>query len=185
MRIIPKHIRDIAAGHAALRRVKREFGNDLAAVFVDYAQLVRGQGKSRYEQMTDVSIGLKTIAGMLECPVIALVQLDRNIGERENRRPQLSDIKETGQFENDADQVVFCHREEYWLERAGPKPGRDGKISADARADWEADLAAARNLMEIIVRKNRHGRLATATAGFHAPTNRFWTLEHQTPMEDF
>lgn len=185
MRIVPKHIRDIAAGHAALRRVKREFGNDLAAVFVDYAQLIRGVGKSRYEQMTDVSISLKTIAGMLECPVVALVQLDRSIGDRDNKRPQLSDIKETGQFENDADQVIFCHREEYWLERGGPKPGRDGKISVDAQADWEADLKASRNLMEVLVRKNRHGGLANASVGFHAPTCRFWALEHTTQREDF
>lgn len=185
MRIVPKHIRDIAAGHAALRRVKREFGNDLSAVFVDYAQLIRGVGKSRYEQMTDVSISLKTIAGMLECPVVALVQLDRSIGDRDNKRPQLSDIKETGQFENDADQVIFCHREEYWLERGGPKPGRDGKISVDAQADWEADLKASRNLMEVLVRKNRHGGLANASVGFHAPTCRFWALEHSTQQEDF
>jgi replicative DNA helicase len=183
MRIIPKHIRDIAAGHAAMRRVKRELGGKLDLAIVDYAQLIRGTGKSRFEQMTEVSIGLKTLAGMLECPLIALVQLSRTIGERDDKRPQLSDIKETGQFENDADQVVFCHREGYWLDREGPKLDKSGQISDGARNDWEADRSAVKNQMEIIVRKNRHGRLSTATIGFHDATNRFWDLNGEDDRE--
>lgn len=186
MRIIPKHIRDIAAIHSAARRAKRELNSaGLHLLVVDYAQLVRGTGKGRYEQMTEVSIALKGLAGMLECPVIGLVQLSRDIGHRDDKRPQLSDIKETGQFENDADQVVFCHREEYWLERAGPRPDAKGNISESARLDWEADLSASRNKMELIVRKNRHGKLATAEIGFHAPTNRFWPLGGRDTMEEF
>lgn len=176
LRIIPKHIRDIAAGHAAMRRSKRELGNKLDLAVIDYAQLIRGKGMGATEQMREVSIGIKTLAGMLECPVIALVQLSRNIGSRDDKRPQLYDIKETGQFENDADQVVFCHREGYWLEREGPKLDRTGQITDSARTDWEADLAGVKNVMEIIVRKNRHGRLATAQVGFHDATNRFWDL---------
>ena len=183
MRIVPKHIRDLAAGHAAMRRIKREFAGQLSLVIVDYAQLVRGQGKSRFEQMTDVSIGLKALAGLLECPVIGLVQLSRDIGQRDDKRPQLTDIKETGQFENDADQVVFCHREGYWLERQGPKAGKDGTVSEQSRIEHEADLKAMRNVMELIVRKNRHGRLATCQVGFHDATNRFWTLGHDTQSE--
>lgn len=186
LRIVPKHVRDLAAGHAALRRVKREFGGVLDLVVVDYAQLVRGMGKSRFEQMTEVSIGLKAMAGMLGCPLIGLVQLSRSIGERDDKRPQLSDIKETGQFENDADQVVFCHREGYWMERQGPKADRGGNITDDAKLQWEADLRAVKNVMEIIVRKNRHGRLATAQVGFHAPENRFWRLgQHDDVSEGF
>ena len=111
------------------------------------------------------------------------MQLERTIGEREDRRPHLSDIKESGQFENDADQVVFCNREEYWLQRHGPK-ARQGVISTEARADWEADLAAARNKMELIVRKNRHGPLGMAEVGFHAPTNRFWALGDVDPTRE-
>lgn len=184
MRIVPRHIRDIAAGHAAFRRMKRDMGAlDLAVI--DYAQLVRGQGKSRFEQMTEVSIGIKTLAKLLECPVIALVQLSRDIGMRDDKRPQLSDIKETGQFENDADQVVFCHREAYWMERQGVKPGRDGKITEQAQLEFETDLAALKNVMQLIVRKNRHGRCATAEVGFHDATNRFWELQHNNRPEDF
>ncbi len=187
LRIVPKYIRDMPAGHAAMRRIKREFGGQLDLVVVDYAQLIRGMGKSRFEQMTDVSMGLKTLAGLLECPLIALVQLSRDIGMRDDKRPQLSDIKETGQFENDADQVVFCHREGYWMERQGAKPGKDGNVSREAQVQFEADLAAVKNVMEIIVRKNRHGRLATCQVGFHDATNRFWTLAHdtQSQMEGF
>lgn len=173
LRIIPKHIRDTAAIHAAVRRADREMGG-LDLVIVDYAQLVQGKGNSRYEQMTNVSIGLKLMSGLIGVPVVALVQLGRDIQARDDKRPQLSDIKETGQYENDADQVVFCHREAYYLERHGPKPNRSGEITVEARADWEAELARTRNIMELIVRKNRHGRLATAEIGFHAPTNRFW-----------
>ena len=187
IQIIPKNIRDVAAVHAAAERAKVELGDGtpLSLLVVDYAQLLRAEGKGRYEQMTNVSIGLKTIAGMLKIPVIALVQLDRKMGERDDRRPNLSDIKETGQFENDADVVVFCHREQYYLERQGPKVGKDGRISEDARADWEADMAAHKNRIELIVRKMRQGQLGVAEMGFHAPTNRFWNLgdSQQTDFE--
>jgi replicative DNA helicase len=175
LRIIPKHVRDVGAIHAAARRADREVGG-LSLVIVDYAQLVQGRGNGRYEQMTNVSIGLKLMAGLLGVPVIALVQVSRDMLLRDDKRPHLSDIKETGQFENDADQVLFCHREAYYLERQGPKANRNGDISAEARADWEADLARTRNVMELILRKNRHGPLGTVEVGFHAATNRFWEL---------
>jgi replicative DNA helicase len=183
VRIVPSHVRDMAAIHAAVIRARAELGEaGLGLVVVDYAQLIRGQGKTRFEQMTDVSIGLKSLAGLLQVPVIALVQIDRNIGERDDKRPQMTDIRESGQFENDADQVVFCFREEYYLKRGGPKPGRDGQITTDAVADWVAACDAAKNKMELIVRKNRHGGLGVATVGFHDATNRFWKIENQQDM---
>ena len=184
MRIIPRHVRDIPAIHSAVQKCGMSFDSGKADLLViDYAQLVRGSGKSRYEQMTEVSIGIKQMAGMLELPVIALCQLSRDIGHRDDKRPHLFDIKETGQFENDADFAVFCHREEYWLERQGPKANLKGDITEQAKIDWKADLEAVRNKMEIIVRKNRHGRLATAEVFFHAPTMRF--AELKTPEMDF
>lgn len=185
MRIVPKHIRDVPGIYAAAKRSGLDFRTGKPSlVVVDYAQLVRGQGKGRYEQMTDVSISLKHLGGLLECPVMALVQLSREIGTRDDKRPQLFDIKETGQFENDADQVAMCHREEYWLARQGPKQNKTGEITAQSKADWEADLAAVKNKMEILVRKNRHGRVAVAEVGFHDATNRFWVLG-QEQGEDF
>lgn len=176
MRIIPRHVRDIPAIHAAVDRAGNELRGNLSAVIVDYVQLIRGPGKDRYTQMTEVSIMLKHMAGMMGVPLIGLCQLSRNIGDRDDKRPQLSDIKETGQLENDADQVVFCHREEYWLSRQGPRPDKRGDITSDAQAEWQADLSACKNKMELIVRKNRHGPLAIAEVGFHDATNRFWEL---------
>lgn len=177
MRIIPKHVRDVPAIYAAAKRSALDSpSGKLSCLILDYAQLVRGQGKGRYEQMTDVSISLKHLGSMLECPVIALVQLSRDLGQRDDKRPHLFDIKETGQFENDADQVVMCHREEYWLSRQGPKPDKKGEITSAAKSDWEADLAAVKNRMELLVRKNRHGRIAVAEVGFDDATNRVWQL---------
>lgn len=188
MRIVPRHVRDIPAIDAACRKIRADLERakvPLSLVVVDYAQLVRGEGKTRYEQMTSVSIGLKTIAGLLEVPVIGLVQLSRDIGQRDHKRPMLTDIKETGQFENDADQAVFCHRESYWLERQGPKPNAKGDVTPEIEADWRADLARWRNKMELIVQKNRHGPIATAEVGFHDATNRFWSLGDEQAQEAF
>lgn len=186
MRIVPKHVRDVPAIYSATKRAGLDFkAGRPALVVVDYAQLVRGPGKSRYEQMTEVSIGLKQMAGMLDVPLIALCQLSRDIGSRDDKRPQLSDIKETGQFENDADQVVFCHREGYWLQRQGPKLDKNGQITDQARTEWQADISAVQNVMELIVRKNRHGRLATAEIGFHDATGRFWDLKERQPEIEF
>jgi replicative DNA helicase len=183
MEIIPKHVRDLPAIHAAARKVQRQMGN-LSLLVVDYAQLVRAPGKGRYEQMTDVSIGIKHMAGMLGVPVIALCQLSRDIGQRDDKRPQLSDIKESGQFENDADQVIFCHREGYWMQRQGPKLDKAGQVTDKARIEFEADLAAVKNVMELIVRKNRHGKLGIAQVGFHDATNRFWRLGERNDVDE-
>lgn len=177
--IIPKWIRDIGAGMSAAQRAKRAFGGQLDLLIVDYAQLIRGTGKTRFEQMTEVSISLKTMAGLLGCPIIALVQLARPDQNRADKRPHLSDIKESGQFENDADQALFVFREFYYLEREGPKVNRDGQVTTDARADFEAELARTRNLMQIFVRKNRHGTIGVAEIGCHVPTNQVWRLGHE------
>jgi replicative DNA helicase len=180
LRIVPRHVRDIPAIHSAVRRAGLDFKEGRPSlVIVDYAQLIKGPGKGRYEQMTEVSIGLKQLAVLLDVPVLVLCQLSRDIAQREDKRPQLSDIKESGQFENDADQVVFCHRESYWLQRQGPKPDKRGDVTEEAKAEWQADIAAVQNVMELIVRKNRHGRLATAEIGFHDATCRFWELKPQ------
>lgn len=187
MRIIPRHVRDVPGIHSACRRAGREMGEGapLSAVVVDYLQLVRSPGARPIDQMREVSIQTKHMAGMLGVPVIGLVQLSRDIAYRDDKRPKLSDIKETGQFENDADQVIFCHREDYWLQREGPKmDAKSGQITEAARVDFEADLRACRNKMELIVKKNRHGRLATAEVGFHDATNRFWDLRSDADQDD-
>lgn len=177
IRVIPKKYETIASIGAQCQRKMDDMPNGLGAVIIDYMQLVKGEGKSRYEMMTDVSINTKRLAGLLKVPVIGLVQLSRDLGERPNRRPMLTDIRESGQFEQDADQVVFCHREEYWLKRTGPKANKSGDIGDNERADWEAELHRWKNKIEFIVAKNRHGPTATAEMGVHMPTNKFWRLE--------
>ena len=182
MRTVPKHVRDIPAIYAAVRRSAAELGDlaPLSLVVVDYAQLVRATGANTYEKMREVADGLKSLAKMLEVPVLALVQLSRDIARRDDKRPQLWDIKESGQFENNADFAIFCHREHYWLEREGPEVDKSGKVTPDAQLDHEAALHASRNVLELYVHKNRHGPLGVAKVGFHAPTNRFWDLKDET-----
>ncbi len=177
IRIIPRRFTDMPSIMAQAARKGDDLGpQGLGVLIIDYLQLAKAEGRSRYEQMTEVSIRTKRMAGALGVPVIGLVQLSRDIGERDNKRPMLTDIRESGQFEQDADQVVFCHREEYWLKRMGPKVGKDGQVSDSAQADWEADVKRWERKIELIVAKNRHGPTATAEMGCHMPTNRFWRL---------
>ena len=177
MKIVPPHVRDIPAIYAAVNRAALDLpGGKPGAVILDYAQLVRSSAKGRYEQMTEVSVQIKQLARQLNCPVFPLVQLSRDIGKREDRRPHLYDIRDSGQFEQDADQAVFCHRESYWLERDGPRADKSGKLTEEARSEWAGQIERWKGKMEIIVRKNRHGRIGTAEVGFHEPTNRFWRL---------
>jgi replicative DNA helicase len=178
--IIPKRtkrIRDARSDLARLFDMNRDAPP--AMLVVDYAQIVEAEGRTRYEQMSSIPTQLKDLGGEFGIPVVALVQLDRNLGNRPDPRPQLSDIKESGQFENDADQAVFCHREEYWLMKRGPELSKDGTVTMDARADFEADMARHKNRMELIVRKNRHGPLASAEVGAHMPTNRIWSIQDE------
>lgn len=177
LKIVPPHIRDIPAIYAAVNRAALDLpGGKPGAVIIDYAQLIRSSAKGRYEQMTEISVQIKQLARQLNCPVFPLVQLSRDIGKREDRRPHLFDIRDSGQFEQDADQAIFCHREGYWLERDGPKADRSGKITDETRAEWAGGVDRWKSRMEIIVRKNRHGRIGIAEVGFHEPTNRFWRL---------
>lgn len=181
MEVIPRHVRSISALRSAVRRASLQLpGGKPALVVVDYAQLIEpdpGRKYSgRYEFMTDASVRLKDMAATFEVPVIALVQLNRDIGNRSDRRPQLTDIRESGQFEQDADQVIMCHRESYWLERLGPKPDKNGKITPESRAEWGSEIERWTGRMELFVRKNRHGRIGAAEVGFHEPTNRFWRI---------
>lgn len=177
IRIVPKNVRDVAGVHAATKKASLEFKDvPLKLLVVDYVQLLRAPGMNTTEQMRNVSVSVKALTSILGVPVIALCQLSREIGKRDDKRPQLSDIKESGQFENDADQVVFCHRPDYWLKREGPKPDARGRITVEAEADYAAEMQRSANKMQLIVRKNRHGPLGTAEVGFHDATNRFWPL---------
>ena len=141
----------IAAIRARARKLKRK--NNLGILFVDYLQLLRGSGKSdnRVLEISEITQGLKAIAKELNIPVIALSQLSRAVEQRDDKRPMLSDLRESGSIEQDADLVMFLYREEYYLKRKEPMPG-DSKYS-----EWQEQLDKAHNIAEILIAKHRNG----------------------------
>lgn len=158
---------DLGALFAGVKQAQR--AGNLGLLVVDYAQLLKSRAPNRYEQITEISIALKQLAGQLNIPVIALSQLSRAVEQREDKRPQLSDLRESGQLEQDADTVLFCYRDEYYLERE-----RGEATTADEIIAWEGAMEAARNKLEIIVAKQRQGQIGTAHLMFSAATNVIW-----------
>lgn len=161
----------IGAMTAGVREARKLLPKDKTPlVVVDYAQLLNSPAKTRYEQITEISIALKGMAMRLECPVLALSQLSRSLESREDKRPQLSDLRESGQLEQDADTVLFCYRDEYYIERQ--KPDED---DLDAMQAWEDALKRAHNRLEIIVGKQRQGPVGVAHMRFNPALNLIWS----------
>lgn len=158
---------DIGALFAGVKQAQR--AGNLRLLVVDYAQLLKSRAPNRYEQITEISIALKQLAGQLNIPVIALSQLSRAVEQREDKRPQLSDLRESGQLEQDADTVLFCYRDEYYLERE-----RADADTPEAFQKWDAAMEAARNRLEVIVAKQRQGEIGTAHMRFSAASNVIW-----------
>ncbi|PWE26707.1 replicative DNA helicase [Pararhodobacter marinus] len=163
---------DLGALYAGAKQAKRMMGDNLRLLVVDYAQLLRSKASTRYEQITEISIALKALAGQLNVPVIALSQLSRSLESREDKRPQLSDLRESGQLEQDADCIIFCYRDEYYLERERP--------DADDIEDftlWQQAMDKQRNRLELIVAKQRQGSIGTARLKFNPALNTIWEDE--------
>lgn len=158
---------DIGALFAGVKQAQR--AGNLRLLVVDYAQLLKSRAPNRYEQITEISIALKQLAGQLNIPVVALSQLSRAVEQREDKRPQLSDLRESGQLEQDADTVLFCYRDEYYLERE-----RADADTPEAFQKWDAAMEAARNRLEVIVAKQRQGEIGTAHMRFSAASNVIW-----------
>ncbi len=166
---LPFHVVDagsLSIGRLAMivRRYKRRFaakGQSLDLVIVDYLQLLSGdtKGRSNYETVSEVSRGLKAIAKDQEVAMFALAQLSREVEKRPDKRPQLSDLRDSGQIEQDADKVLFLYRLEYYLRQSEPEPG-----TAD-HMDWEKALAECENRIDFMLPKRRNGRTG-ATQGF-------------------
>jgi replicative DNA helicase len=159
----------IAQIAARARRLKRTHGLDV--LIVDYLQLVRGSADNRVQEIGEISMGLKAIAKELNIPVIALSQLSRQVENREDKRPQLSDLRESGSIEQDADAVMFVFREEYYKEREKP-----GDHEMDKMADWQEAMARLHGKAEVIIGKQRHGPIGTVELSFEDQFTRFGNL---------
>ena len=156
---------------ARARRLKRTHGLDV--LIVDYLQLVRPASAkdSRVNEVSEITQGLKAIAKELDIPVIALSQLSRQVESRDDKRPQLSDLRESGSIEQDADVVMFVYRGEYYKEREKP-----GEENAEAMAKWMEEMERLHGKAEVIIGKQRHGPIGTVELAFEAQFTRFSNL---------
>lgn len=165
IRFSPPSLREVGELYAAVKRTARQFeakGIPFGAVIVDYLQLLRAsRNTSRFEIITEISIALKQMALQLGVPVIALSQLSRGVEQRDDKRPIMSDLRESGQLEQDADLILFCYREEYYLRQEQP----DGEDHDEMQA-WREALSRAGGWMDIIVAKNRMGETGGVRARF-------------------
>ncbi|MBX6367707.1 MAG: replicative DNA helicase [Rhodospirillales bacterium] len=183
---VPLYIDDtpalsIAALRTRARRLKRQHGLDL--IVVDYLQLLQGAGsgrsaENRVQEISEITRGLKAIAKELDVPVIALSQLSRAVEQREDKRPQLADLRESGSIEQDADVVMFVFREEYYLARAEPmrRPEESEEKFNDRYERWKARLEEVHATAEVIISKQRHGPIGTVRLRFDGETTKFDNL---------
>ncbi len=156
---------------ARARRLKRQHGLDV--IFVDYLQLARpasSRSEGRVQEVSEITQGLKAIAKELNVPVVALSQLSRQVEAREDKRPQLADLRESGSIEQDADVVMFVFREEYYHERLKPAEN-DPKFP-----EWQARMGELHGLAEVVISKQRHGPIGNVKLAFQGELTRFSNL---------
>ncbi len=161
----------IAQLAARARKLKRQKG--LGLLVVDYLQLLTGSkrtGEGRVQEVSEITVGLKALAKELQVPIIALSQLSRQVEQREDKRPQLSDLRESGSIEQDADVVMFVFREEYYVERLKPSEG-----TAEF-ADWQTKMMQVSGKAEVIIGKQRHGPVGMVPLAFENQFTRFTNL---------
>ena len=162
----------IAQLAARARRLKRQRGLDV--IVIDYIQLMQGTSQraaqNRVQEITEITTGLKALGKELGVPIIALSQLSRQVESRDDKRPQLSDLRESGSIEQDADVVLFVYREEYYLRNKEPKPG------TLEYTQWETEMNEARGKAEVIIAKQRHGPTGTVGLAFQGEFTRFSDL---------
>ena len=180
---VPLYIDDtpalsVSALRTRARRLKRQHG--LGLIVVDYLQLLRPSAQARaienrVQEVSDITRGLKAIAKELDVPVLACAQLSRAVEQREDKRPMLSDLRESGSIEQDADVVMFIFREEYYLSRGEPtqRPEETQDKFNDRYARWKDRVEAAYGMADVIIAKQRHGPIATVRLHFEAETTKF------------
>jgi replicative DNA helicase len=167
----------IAALRTRARRLKRQKG--IGLIVVDYLQLLSGTGRgandNRVQEISEISRGLKQLAKELDVPVIGVSQLSRAVEQREDKRPQLADLRESGSIEQDADIVLFVYREEYYLKAHEPKhpiPGDSAEVFS-AFEEWESKHSQVAGMAELIIAKNRHGGTGKERLRFEGRFTRF------------
>ncbi len=169
----------IGALRTRARRLKRK--SDIGLIVVDYLQLLQGSGRAqdnRVNEISEISRGLKTLAKELQVPVIALSQLSRAVEQRDDKRPMLSDLRESGSIEQDADMVWFIYREDYYVAAKEPKrpsEGDDAKTH-EAHAAWASQMERVYGLAELIVAKQRHGATGKVRLRFEPKITKFSDL---------
>jgi len=165
---------------ARARRLKRQRGLDL--LVIDYIQLLQGSSRraaeNRVQEVTEITTNLKALAKELNIPILALSQLSRQVESRDDKRPQLSDLRESGSIEQDADVVLFVFREEYYLSNKEPRPGSEEHLK------WQTEMAAVHGKAELIIGKQRHGPTGTVQLQFEAQVTRFGDLAHAGELPD-
>ena len=173
----------IATLRARARRLQRLYGINL--IIVDYLQLMSSSNKSknegRVQEISEITRGLKAIAKELDIPIIALSQLSRQVEQREDKRPLLSDLRESGTIEQDSDVVMFIFRESYYLERMEPikKPEESEEKYLERTSRWQELCEKAHNTAEIIIAKQRHGPIGTIKTHFESNYTKFSDLNNK------
>jgi replicative DNA helicase len=170
----------IAQLAARARRLKRQRGLDL--LVIDYLQLLQGSSRraaeGRVQEVTEITTGLKALAKELNVPILALSQLSRQVESRDDKRPQLSDLRESGSIEQDADVVLFVFREEYYLKNKEPRAGSDEHFK------WQTEMEAVHGKAELIIGKQRHGPTGTVPLQFKADVTRFSDLADESRLPE-
>jgi len=169
----------IAQLSARARRLKRQKGLDM--LVVDYLQLLtasKNRSDNRVQELTEITTGLKALAKELNIPILACSQLSRQVEQRDDKRPQLSDLRESGSIEQDADVVMFVFREEYYLKNKEPRPGTEEHIN------WMTQMESAHGRAEVIIGKQRHGPTGTVELQFDAEVTRFGSLAREDSLPE-
>ena len=165
---------------ARARRLKRQRGLDL--VVIDYIQLLQGSSRrgseNRVQEVTEITNKLKALAKELHVPILALSQLSRQVENRDDKRPQLADLRESGSIEQDADAVMFVYRDEYYLKNRMPKEGTEEFFK------WQAEIDAVHGIAEVIIGKQRHGPTGTVKLQFEDSVTRFSNLANAAAMPE-
>ena len=169
----------ISALRTRARRLKRKYGLD--AIMIDYLQLIRpslSRPDNRVLEIAEMTRNLKALAKELNIPVLCLSQLSRHVEQRDDKRPQLSDLRESGAIEQDADVVMFIYREEYYTERKEPSPGTEDYQK------WQDKMAKIHNVAEVIVAKQRHGPIGKVNLHFEGSTTKFSNLSKNKSLDN-